>query len=89
MDAAKQRAVEDAFRRARAEAETVAKAGERQLGTLAYASVDTVEPIRPVGVAMMRAAPMAAQAAPAPPTEGFSAHKITVTARVSTVFGLK
>ncbi len=89
MDAAKQRAVENAFRHAREEAETLAKVGERTLGALAYASIDSVEPMRPVGVAMMRAAPMAANAAPAPPTEGFSAHKITVTARVSTVFMLK
>lgn len=89
IDAAKLRAVQDAYRRAHAEADTVARAGGRALGELAYASVDTVEPIRPMGVALMRA-PMAAQAQPMPaPTEGFSAHKITVTARVSAVFTIK
>jgi uncharacterized protein YggE len=87
LDAAKQRAVEDAFQRARAEAATVAKVGNRPLGELSYASVDTVEPIRPFPMAMSRSA-MAPAAAPAP-TEEFSPNKITVTARVSAVFGLK
>jgi len=87
MDLAKQRAVEDAFRHARAEAETIARAAERGLGALAYASVDTVAPIRPMPLATRSVSAMA-QAAPAP-TEGFSAHKVTVTARVSTVFVLK
>jgi uncharacterized protein len=88
MDAAKQRAVEDAFQHARAEAATVAKAAGRALGELSYASVDTIEPVRPYPVPMARAAMAAPAAAPAP-TEEFSAHKITVTARVSAVFALK
>ncbi len=89
MDAAKLRAVEDAYQRARAEAAVVAKAGGRTLGELVYASVDALEPIRPLAVEIAR--PMAAaRAAQAPaPTEGFSAHKITVTAMVSSVFSLK
>ncbi len=88
MDAAKLRAVEDAYHRARAEAATVAKAGGRTLGELAYASVDTVEGIRPMMMDMAR--PMAARGAQAAaPTEGFSAQKITVTARVSALFTLK
>lgn len=88
MDAAKQRAVEDAFQRARAEAATLAKAGGRSLGELSYASVDTFEPVR-LGVPMVRAA-MAGKATQAPaPTEEFSPQKITVTARVSAVFALK
>jgi uncharacterized protein YggE len=89
IDAAKLRAVEDAFQRARAEAATLAKAGNRTLGELSYASVDTVEPIRFLNAAMPRAA-MAAQAQPVgAPTEEFSAHKVTITARVSAVFSLK
>ncbi|MBZ5628171.1 MAG: SIMPL domain-containing protein [Acidobacteriia bacterium] len=89
IDAAKLRAVEDAFQRARAEAAAVAKAGGRALGELSYASVDTVEPVRFLNAPMPRAA-MAAQAQPvATPTEEFSAQKITVTARVSAVFSLK
>lgn len=87
LDAAKQRAVQDAFQRARAEAATVAKAGSRELGELSYASVDTIVPTRPFPMAMSRGA-MAPAAAPAP-TEEFSPNKITVTARVSAVFALK
>jgi|SRR5512143_3530162 uncharacterized protein len=86
-DAAKLRAVEDAFQRARAEAATVAKAGGRGLGELTYAAVDAVEPIRPAPVMAMRT--MGAQAQQVAPTEEFSAHKITVTARVSAAFALK
>ena len=89
IDAAKLRAVEDAFQRARAEAAAVAKAGNRALGELSYASVDTVEPIRFLSAPMPRAA-MGAQAQQvAAPTEEFSAHKVTITARVSAVFSLK
>jgi uncharacterized protein YggE len=89
IDAAKLRAVEDAFQRARAEAATVAKAGGRALGELSYASVDTIEPIRPLAMPMAARA-MAAQAPQvAAPTEEFSAQKVTITARVSAVFSLK
>ncbi len=89
IDSAKLRAVDDAFQRARAEAATVAKAGGRVLGELVYASVDTVQPVPVLGRPLARAA-MAAQASQAPaPTEEFSAEKITVTARVSTVFALR
>jgi hypothetical protein len=89
IDAAKLRAVEDAFQRARAEAATVAKAGGRALGELGYASVDTLEPIRPMYVPMTRSAMAGAAKPMAAPTEEFSPQKITVTARVSTVFALK
>jgi uncharacterized protein YggE len=49
MDAAKTRAVEDAYRRARESAAAVARAGGRSLGELSYASVDTVENVRIFG----------------------------------------
>ena len=89
IDAAKLRAVQDAFQRARAEADTVAKAGGRALGELIYASVDSVENVRPMPRPVMtRAMGAQAQAVPAP-TEEFSAHKITVTARVNAAFSLK
>ncbi|MGA8621907.1 MAG: SIMPL domain-containing protein [Candidatus Sulfotelmatobacter sp.] len=48
MDAAKSKAVEDAYRRAHASAETVARASGRSLGELSYASVDTFENVRVV-----------------------------------------
>ena len=43
MDEAKTKAIEDAYRRARNSAETMARASERTLGELSYASVDTFE----------------------------------------------
>ena len=89
IDAAKGKAVEDGYRRARESAAVVARAGGRTLGDMTSASVDTlgnIQPIRPM-IAMAR---MSAQAAPmAGPTEEFSAQKITVSAHVSVVFALK
>jgi uncharacterized protein YggE len=93
IDAAKVKAVDDAFQRARAEASAIAKAGGRVLGELLYASVDTAEPIPIIsplrgtfGPRMMARAETAT--APAP-TEEFSPQKITVAAHVNTMFGLK
>src|SRR5205807_3215314 len=48
MDEAKNKAVEDAYRRARNSADTLARASGRSLGELSYASVDTFENPRPV-----------------------------------------
>jgi uncharacterized protein len=87
MDAAKTKAVEDAYRRARESAAAVAQAGGRTLGELSYASVDTFENIRPVPRVRAMAA-MAAANAPAP-TEEFSPQTVTVTAHVNAVFTLK
>lgn len=88
IDGAKIRAVDDAFQRARAEAAAVARAGGRTLGELSYASVDTYEQVH-VLAQPMAARSMAMAAAPAPPTAEFSPQKITVNARVSTMFALK
>jgi uncharacterized protein YggE len=87
MDAAKIKAVQDALRRAHDEANAVAQAGGRTLGELSYASVDTFEP-QPIRPMMQKAQVAGAMAAPAP-TEGFSAEKITVTAHVNALYGLK
>lgn len=89
MDAAKIKAVEDALRRAHDEAAAVARTGNRTLGELSYASVDTYEQPRPIP--MMMAAPMAmktADAGPAP-TQDFGAQKITVTSHVNALYNLK
>jgi len=88
MDAAKSKAVEDAYRRARESASSVARASGRTLGELSYASVDTFEPIRPFQPMMGRMKAMAAEAAPAP-TEEFTPQSVTVTAHVNAVFALK
>jgi uncharacterized protein YggE len=87
IDNAKAKAVEDAFRKAKSNAVVVAQAGGRALGNLVYASVDTTENIPIVRPMAMRA--MSAMGAPPAPTEEFSAQKITITAHVNALFGLK
>ena len=89
IDAAKLRAVDDAFQRARAEASAVARAGGRTLGELSYASVDTYEQVRVLATPMAAQRGMAMRAEAAPPTAEFSPQKISVTARVSTMFTIK
>lgn len=88
IEAAKTKAVEDAYRRARASAEAVARAGGRTLGELAYASVDTFENVRPMPMQPMARMSAMAQTAPAP-TEGFSPQTTSVTAHVNAMFTLK
>jgi uncharacterized protein len=89
MDEAKNKAVEDAYRRARNSAETLARASGRTLGELCYASVDTFESQRVVVPRMAR--PMSAMAGPAAPapTEEFTPREVTVTAHVNALFNLK
>ena len=89
IDEAKNKAVEDAYRRARASAETVARASGRTLGELSYASVDTFENQRIMAPRLGRM--MAANASPlAPaPTEEFSPQNVSVTAHVNALYSLK
>src|ERR1700758_1847857 len=90
MDEAKNRAVEDAYRRARNSAETLARASGRTLGDLSYASVDTFENPHIMMPRMARAmAAVAPNAATPPPTEEFTPQTVTVTAHVNALFGLK
>jgi uncharacterized protein YggE len=88
MEAAKTKAVEDAYRRARASAEAVAHAGGRTLGELAYASVDTFENVRPMPTQPMARMSAMVQGAAAP-TEQFSPQTTSVTAHVNAMFTLK
>src|SRR5437870_1481408 len=90
MDAAKTRAVEDAYRRARESATAVARAGGRALGELSYASVDTFENVRivaPMNARVMES--MGAAAKLAAPTAEFSPQNIQVTAHVNAMFALR
>jgi uncharacterized protein YggE len=87
IDAAKTKAVEDAYRRARASAEALSHASGRTLGELTYASVDTLENVRPMPMQPM--ARMSAMAAAPAPTEEFSPQTISVTAHVNAMFALK
>jgi len=93
IDAAKQKAVEDAYRRANDSAATIAKAGGRTLGELSYASVDTFEQVRVIANMARGPAPMMAGAlkvqSEAAPTEEFSPQTIQVTAHVNALFVLK
>jgi uncharacterized protein len=88
IDSAKSKAVEDAYRRARASAEAVAHAGGRTLGELLYASVDTFENIRPTPMMTGAMSKMAMPQAAAP-TEEFSPQTSSVTAHVTAMFNLK
>jgi uncharacterized protein YggE len=86
IDAAKAKAVEDAYKRARESAATLARSAGRSLGELSYASVDTFENVRPMPMAgaMMKMS----VGAPAP-TEEFSPQSVSVTAHVNALFNLK
>jgi uncharacterized protein YggE len=88
IDAAKGKAVEDAYRRAHDSAAALARSAGRSLGELSYASVDTFENARPMPGAMMRMSVSAGAAAPAP-TEEFTPQTVSVTAHVNALFNLK
>jgi uncharacterized protein YggE len=88
VDEAKNKAVEDAYRRARNSAETLARASGRVLGELSYASVDTFENQHMPVPHMARATAALGNAAP-PPTEEFTPQNVTVTAHVNALFNLK
>jgi uncharacterized protein YggE len=88
IDEAKNKAVEDAYRRARNSADAIARASGRAVGELSYASVDTFENPRILQGRMAR--PMAAMAGAAPaPTEEFTPQTVTITAHVNALFNLK
>ncbi len=89
IDDAKNKAVEDAYRRARNSADTLARTSGRTLGELSFASVDTFENPRMVMPHMARAMSSMANAAPPAPTEGFTPQTVTVTAHVNALFNLK
>jgi uncharacterized protein YggE len=89
IDDAKNKAVEDAYRRARNSADTIAHASGRTLGDLSYASVDTFENPRIVAPMASRRMSAMASSAPAPPTEEFTPQTVNVTAHVNALFNLK
>jgi len=89
IDEAKSKAVADAYRRARASAQSLATASGRTLGELSYASVDTQENIRVYAPMTRRGMPMAMAAQAPAPTEEFSPQNVTVTAHVNAMFVLK
>lgn len=88
MEEAKNKAVEDAYRRARNSADALARASGRAVGELNYASVDTFENQHMPMPRMARAMAAMPNAAPAP-TEEFTPQNVTVTAHVNALFNLK
>jgi uncharacterized protein len=88
IDEAKNKAVEDAYRRAHNSADALARASGRTVGELSYASVDTFENQRVPVPRMARAMAARSEAAPAP-TEEFTPQTVTVTAHVNALFNLK
>ena len=88
IDEAKNKAVEDAYRRARNSADAIARASGRTLGELSYASVDTFENQRIPVPRMAHAMATRIESAP-PPTEEFTPQNVTVTAHVNALFNLK
>jgi uncharacterized protein len=88
IDEAKNKAVEDAYRRARNSADAIARASGRTVGELSYASVDTFENQHMPFPHAPRAMSALASAAPAP-TEEFTPQTVTVTAHVNALFNLK
>lgn len=86
---AKSQAVADAYRRARASAESLAKASGRVLGELSYASVDTSENIRVLAPVPRRVMAMGAMTPAPAPTEEFSPQNVKITAHVNAMFVLK
>ncbi len=89
IDDAKNKAVEDAYRRAHNSAESLARAASRTVGELSYASVDTFENPRIVMPRMAHPMAAMANAAPPAPTEEFTPQTVTVTAHVNALFALK
>jgi len=88
IDEAKNKAVEDAYRRARNSADAIARASGRTLGELSYASVDTFENQRSPIPRMAHAMATRIESTP-PPTEEFTPQNVTVTAHVNALFNLK
>jgi uncharacterized protein YggE len=88
-EAAKAKAVADAYQRARASAQSLATASGRTLGELSYAAVDTFENIRVMAPMQRRAMPMAMAGATPAPTEEFTPQNVTITAHVNAMFVLK
>ncbi len=89
IDAAKAKAVEDAFRKAKASADVVVKAAGRQLAQLIYSSVDTNEMMPPPRPVMAMAKVQSINGNVPAPTEDFSAQKITITTHITALFGMK
>jgi uncharacterized protein YggE len=90
IEQAKAKASEDALKKARNQAASVATAGGRTLGELLYASVDVNQAnVVPVVFAQSAMARSAAPAATPPPMADFTPQTVTINAHVNALFALK
>lgn len=96
IDAAKAKAVEDAFSRAKISAAALAKAGGRGLGDLNSATIDVREYRltrdeydAEYGKARMLFKQLSDPRGVAPPTQEFTPHSVNVQAHVNAIFNLK
>src|SRR5207253_9913549 len=78
-DAAKSKAVEDAYRHARDSADAVARAGARNVGDLIYASADTFENPLPLPPTAIAPAPRSSTQITQPSTADFSPPTLPIT----------
>src|SRR6478609_6440974 len=89
IEQAKAKASEDALKKARNQAASVATAGGRTLGELLYASVDVnqanIMPVYAQAAMARSAAPMATP----PPMADFTPQTVTINAHVKALFALK
>ncbi|HET8889609.1 MAG TPA: SIMPL domain-containing protein [Candidatus Angelobacter sp.] len=89
IEQAKAKASEDALKKARNQAASVATAGGRTLGELLYASVDVnqanIVPVYAQAAMARSAAPMASP----PPMADFTPQTVTINAHVNALFALK
>lgn len=88
MEPAKAKAAEDALKRARNQANSVATASGRSLGELMYASVDVNQPVF-MPVQMMARSAVAGAAPAPPPTAEFTPQSVSISAHVNAMFALK
>jgi uncharacterized protein len=89
IDEAKNKAVDDAYRRAHLYAEALAHSSGRTLGELSYASVDTAENVQVMTPMVRSMAMMKMQTEAVAPTEEFTPQTVSVTAHVNAMFSLK
>jgi uncharacterized protein len=88
IDAAKQKAIDHAYARARGYADTLAKASGKQLGALISAAVDTQQAMSVMPYARVAMQEVNGAVAKAP-TEDFQPSKTKVSAHVNAVFALQ
>ncbi len=89
IELAKGKAVEDAYQKARHNAEALGRAGGRAVGAMSYASVDVNEIMFQPRPMMMKAQVLNRAAEEPSPVQDFTPSQVTITAHVNVLFQLK